>query len=180
MSASFRRGAPGGNARSPFGLLSRLRSERGQGIVEFALVLPIVAALLYVFVMFGKGIYVYFQLTHAANAGARLAAVNLPPPGGSSPAGIALRDKLRSDYSLPTGANVAICYPDTAAAKPRDVGEPVQVDVYANVTFIPFLSMQIKGAATMRIEQDTTNNNNLAPTTGLFTSNLNLCKTTSP
>jgi hypothetical protein len=139
------------------------------------MVLPLVAALAYVFVMFGKGIWVYFELTHAANAGARVAAVNLPPPGGSSPAGIALRDKLRSDYSLPTGANVAICYPD---AGKRTVGEPVQVDVYANVTFIPFVSMQIKGAATMRIEQDTSTNNNLAPTTAQFSSSLNLCKTT--
>jgi len=37
--------------------------------------------------------------------------------------------------------------------------------------------MQIKGAATMRIEQDTTNNGNLDPTTALFTPSLKLCQT---
>jgi len=158
----------------PVCFLKKLRGERGQSAVEFAMVLPLMALLIYVFVMFGKGIYVYFQLTHAANAGARVAAVNLPGPTPSAAAGVAMRTKLQTDYSLPSGANVAICYPDSGK---RTVGEPVQVDVYANVTFIPFVSMQIKGAATMRIEQDTTSNGNLDPTTALFTPSLKLCKT---
>lgn len=169
---SVRISAPAGG--DPDRFLRRLRGERGQGIVEFAMVLPLFALLIYVFVTFGKGIYVYFQLTHAANAGARIAAVNLPSPSPSASPGIALRNKLQTDYSLPSGANVAICYPD---AGKRVVGEPVQVDVYANVTFIPFVSMQIKGAATMRIEQDTTSNGNLDPTTTQFTPSLTLCKT---
>ena len=145
----------------PVRFFKRLRGEGGQGVVEFAMVLPLFALLIYVFVTFGKGIYVYFQLTHAANAGSpyrccELAAARHPVP---SP-GIALRNKLQTDYSLPGGANVAICYPDSGK---RVVGEPVQVDVYANVTFIPFVSMQIKGAATMRIEQDTTSNTQSRP-----------------
>ena len=158
----------------PVRFFKRLRGNRGQSSVEFAMVLPLMALLIYVFVMLGKGIYVYFEFTHAANAGARLAAVNLPGPSPGASPGIALRNKLQTDYSLPNGANVAICYPDTGK---RIVGEPVQVDVYANVTFIPFVSMQIKGAATMRIEQDTTNNGNLDPTTAVFTPSLKLCKT---
>jgi hypothetical protein len=158
----------------PVRFVTRLRGESGQSAVEFAMVLPLMALLIYVFVMFGKGIYVYFQLTHAANAGARIAAVNLPGPAPSASPGVALRTKLQTDYSLPNGANIAICYPD---AGKRTGGEPVQVDVYANVTFIPFVSMQIKGAATMRIEQDTTSNGNLDPTTALFTPSLKLCKT---
>ncbi len=158
----------------PVGRSRTLRGEHGQSAVEFAMVLPLIALVIYVFVMLGKGIYVYFELTHAANAGARIAAVNLPGPTPSASPGIALRNKLQADYSLPNGANVAICYPD---AGKRTGGEPVQVDVYANVTFIPFVSMQIKGAATMRIEQDTTGNGNLDPTTALFTPSLKLCRT---
>jgi hypothetical protein len=169
---SDRISAPTGG--DPLRFFARLRGERGQSTVEFAMVLPLLALLIYVFVMLGKGIYVYFELTHAANAGARIAAVNLPGPSPSASPGVALRSKLQTDYSLPNGANVAICYPDTGK---RIVGEPVQVDVYANVTFIPFVSMQIKGAATMRIEQDTTNNGNLDPTTAVFTPSLKLCKT---
>ena len=158
----------------PVLFFKRFRGDDGQSAVEFAMVLPLMALIIYVFVMLGKGIYVYFELTHAANAGARIAAVNLPDPAPSASPGIALRNKLQTDYSLPNGANVAICYPD---AGKRTGGEPVQVDVYANVTFIPFVSMQIKGAATMRIEQDTTSNGNLDPTTALFTPSLKLCKT---
>src|SRR6476646_7466953 len=78
----------------PVPFFKKLRGEQGQSSVEFAMVLPLMALLIYVFVMLGKGIYVYFELTHAANAGARVAAVNLPPASPSASPGVALRTKL--------------------------------------------------------------------------------------
>jgi Flp pilus assembly protein TadG len=142
----------------PVPLARRLRGESGQGAIEFALVLPLIAALLFVCVLFGKALYVYLQVTHSANEGARLAAVNQPSSTG-------LGAFLTSEGALPAGASIAICYPTGS----RAVGQPVQVDVYTSSTWVPFASFpgnQIKAAATMRIEQDTTNNANLAPTTG--------------
>jgi len=150
----------------PVGFWKRLRGERGQGIVEFAMVLPFMALVVFVCILFGKALYAYIQVTHAANEGARLAAVN-------QPTGSALSAFLTNEFALPGGASVAICYPTGQ----RKVGEPVQVDVYANASWVPIINLgQIKGAATMRIEQDTSSNTNLNATT-TFNSGSGLCNT---
>jgi len=135
-------------------------------VVEFAMVLPFLALVVFVCILFGKALYVYIQVTHAANEGARLAAVN-------QPTSTALHSFLTSEFALPSGASVAICYP---TAK-RAVGEPVQVDVFTSASWVPVINIgQIKGAATMRIEQDTSSNSQLAATT-TFDSTTGLCRT---
>jgi Flp pilus assembly protein TadG len=148
-------------------LLTRLRrGERGQGVVEFAMVLPLFAIVVFVCILFGKALYAYIQVTHAANEGARLAAVNQPTSS-------ALSTFLTNEYALPGGASIAICYPTGS----RAVGEPIQVDVYANASWVPVINLgQIKAAATMRIEQDTTTNSNLAATTA-YNPATGLCNT---
>jgi hypothetical protein len=40
---------------------SRMRDERGQAVTEFALVLPLLVALVFVFVSFGKALYYYIR-----------------------------------------------------------------------------------------------------------------------
>ncbi|HEV8102174.1 MAG TPA: TadE/TadG family type IV pilus assembly protein [Gaiellaceae bacterium] len=57
-------------------LLQRLRNERGQAMVEFALVLPILMALLLGIIQFGIVFNNYITLTDATRAGARKAAVS--------------------------------------------------------------------------------------------------------
>jgi Flp pilus assembly protein TadG len=68
----------------------KLRSERGQATVEFALILPIVLLLVVGMIEFAKGFNYWLNLNHLANEGARWAAVNkLPqyqdctPPGNT-------------------------------------------------------------------------------------------------
>jgi Flp pilus assembly protein TadG len=56
--------------------LQRLRNERGQAMVEFALVLPILMALLLGIIQFGIVFNNYITLTDATRAGARKAAVS--------------------------------------------------------------------------------------------------------
>jgi hypothetical protein len=107
----------------------------------------------------GKTVYAYIQMTHAANEGARLAAVNQPDS-------TALSTFLTNEFALPGGASVAICYPTAS----RAVGQPVEVDVYSDASWVPFFSKsQIRASATMRIEQDTTANDNLDSTTSFDT-----------
>jgi Flp pilus assembly protein TadG len=54
----------------------RLRGEDGQTIVEFALVLPILALLFGGILQFGVAFHDYLAITDAARAGARAAAVH--------------------------------------------------------------------------------------------------------
>jgi Flp pilus assembly protein TadG len=52
------------------------RRERGQSLVEFALVLPLFLLLFFAIVDFGSAVFTYNSLTNAAREGARLAIVN--------------------------------------------------------------------------------------------------------
>lgn len=59
-----------------------LRDQRGQSMTEFAMVLPILAFLLFAVIQFGIAFNNYITLTDAVRAGARKAAVSrrLPDP----------------------------------------------------------------------------------------------------
>jgi Flp pilus assembly protein TadG len=52
------------------------RTGRGQGLVEFALVLPIILLLIFGAVDLGRAVYAYNTIANAARNGARVAAVN--------------------------------------------------------------------------------------------------------
>jgi Flp pilus assembly protein TadG len=54
----------------------RRRHEHGQGIVEFALVFPVIVFLIVAFIEIGRAVYSYSTITNAARQGARVAAVN--------------------------------------------------------------------------------------------------------
>jgi Flp pilus assembly protein TadG len=55
---------------------SKVPRERGQGLVEFALVLPIIMLLIFGAVDLGRAVYAYNTIANAARDGARVAAVN--------------------------------------------------------------------------------------------------------
>jgi Flp pilus assembly protein TadG len=161
--------------------LRRRRGDRGQAILEFAMVLPLLAALVLLFVSFGKAVYYYIELTHVANEGAREASVNLPNsttplPGGATSLSTYIRQQFGTGSELYTGsgtvsaAAVDICYPDKLAPTPaaaRAVGEPISVKVSTHYSWFPFMNLgtfTITGSATMKIEQDTSTNTSLDPT----------------
>lgn len=119
------------------------------------MVLPLFAAMVFVLILFGKALYVYIQVTHIANEGARLAAVDQPTSGS-------LSSFLAAEYALPTGTSLAICYP----ASDQSVGQPVKIVAYTSASWVPFIGSvigDIKSSATMRLEQNTSTNANLAP-----------------
>jgi Flp pilus assembly protein TadG len=64
-SSHARRGGRGGR-----------RSARGQSLVEFALVIPIIVLLVAAFVEIGRAVFAYNTIANAARQGARVAAVN--------------------------------------------------------------------------------------------------------
>ena len=71
-------------------MLSKLReSERGTAVVEFALVAPMLFALVFGIVEFGRALNYYNDLTQLAGQAARAAAVNRNPDGSAVGAGAA-------------------------------------------------------------------------------------------
>ncbi len=65
--------------------LGREKKERGQALVEFALLIPIFFVLLFAVVDFGMGFYSWITVTNSAREGARLGAVHPPLDVASSP-----------------------------------------------------------------------------------------------
>src|SRR5689334_10393730 len=157
------RGSPHGRALRPCaeslppvrrGLFSRLRSESGQSVVEFGMVVPLLCTLVLVFVDFGKSMNYWIDLTHVANQIARQAAVNSPDLTTlSAECGQLETNELRTGSSSVDPAVINVTYPSGTAA-----GNVVTVRVSTRYKFIPFMgtSWTIKGTASMRLEHDAT------------------------
>jgi len=62
----------------------RLRGQSGAAIVEFALVLPFLCLIIVLILDFGRAFNYWIDMTHLANEGARLAAVDKVPSGNAS------------------------------------------------------------------------------------------------
>jgi Flp pilus assembly protein TadG len=129
------------------------RGEDGQAITEFAMILPLFAILVVVCVMFGKALYVYIQLTHAANEAARLAAVDFPFASGSTLCA-ALKN---ANIPMPKGTTITFTYP--GASPVQGAGQPVTVDASTGGSWVPIINVgTLHATATMRLEQATTGN----------------------
>ena len=159
------------------------RSERGQAVVEFALILPVFVLLLGGIIQFGIGLNYWLDLQRVANQGARWAAVNNWPPdcpagtansanGGTGcttsptcnprpaqPTHSTLQNALTCQLLTKGEKNTAVslCYPPGSTGK---VGDAITVRLVRgfNVIRIPFLpggmgNVKITGSATMRLEQ---------------------------
>jgi Flp pilus assembly protein TadG len=145
--------------------LRRAGAEDGVALVEFALVLPILALLLFAMLDMGKAFNYWIDETHLANEGARFAAVNRNPGGGSLQQYIqqqATTAELRNGgtASVPNPARVCISFPNGTS----NVGDPVLVTVSATYRWLPFLSGRlgiaqstITGTSNMRLEALPTN-----------------------
>jgi Flp pilus assembly protein TadG len=147
--------------------LGRLRDDRAQGVVEFAMVLPILAALILIFLQFGKAINYWIDLTHVANEGARLATVGAPGVANfkSAVCSDLETNELRNGSNEVDASQVTVSYPGPS----RDVGQPVKVNVTSTYHWLPFWnagSWTIQGSATMRLERDARTNAVLNPGTG--------------
>jgi Flp pilus assembly protein TadG len=146
-----------------------LREERGVALVEFALVAPLLFAVLFGLIDFGKAINYWNTETQMAAQAARIASVNGDNAytgncvGGGTKATLAdyiqcqtatgeLRNGSGGGTFGATAAQVCITTPSGSGA----VGQPIRVTVKTDYTWIPFLGLapiQIEGTATMRLER---------------------------
>jgi Flp pilus assembly protein TadG len=134
-----------------------VRDESGQSVVEFAMVVPLICAIVLILVDFGKAMNYWLDLNRVANEGARLAAVNSPVTADTIRARL-LSNELRSGggSSVPAPAEVDI------SVGGCNVGDPVTVQVSSDYHWVSFPDwipiagggiLKIKGKATMRLEQ---------------------------
>jgi hypothetical protein len=145
----------------------RAGAEDGVALVEFALVLPILALLLFGMIDFGKAFNYWIDETHLANEGARWAVVNKNP--GSS--GTSLQEYIREQATTPelrNGGTPAVPNPLEVCiefpAGTSNVGDPVKVTVETTYRWLGVIADRISitetaivGAATMRLEAQPTN-----------------------
>lgn len=151
-----------------------LGDERGQALVEFALILPLLLLILFAVVDFGKAFNYWTDETHLANQGARLVAVNGGTGGPALGPYLFNLDGMPSELqnggsaSVPTKASVCVSYPvNPATNTSMQVGDPVTVTVNVTYDWLPFIasgnfgigspSVGLTGTATMRLEQAPTN-----------------------
>ena len=146
-------------------VLYRLGSEEGASLVEFALVLPILALLLFAMLDFGKAFNYWIDETHLANEGARWAVVDRNPGGGSLQQYLvdqATTAELRNGgtASVANPAEVCISFPNGTS----NVGDPVLVTVSATYNWLPIIGNRIgvvqttiTGSSHMRLEAVPTN-----------------------
>jgi filamentous hemagglutinin family protein len=140
----------------------RLHQERGQALVEFAVVLPVLILIILGIIYFGRYEDYSNQMTQLAELGARQAAVNNNPSSTQNLQAYIqsqAQPELQAGSSDVTGAaQIYIYYPSGAS---NTVGSQVRVCVVATVKY-PFFgvggtSSTMDQSATMRIEQaDTT------------------------
>jgi Flp pilus assembly protein TadG len=150
--------APAAQAAASTTARRKLRSERGQAAVEFALVVPVICLLVLALIDFGKALNYWLDTSHLANEGARMAAVlgNSPEPGGNWKQWIqqhAETTELRNGTgSVTSPAQVCVSFPNGA---PK-IGDPVTVTVSAPYKWIPFVggaTVNLRAEATMRLER---------------------------
>jgi hypothetical protein len=145
--------------------VQRIVGERGNALVEFALVAPLLFVIVFGMIDFGKAFNYWLDENHLAAQGARLAAVNSGPPGncpnGSTPGSLLAYIKCNADTSeLLNNASVCVSFPNGGA---KTTTNPVTVSVSTTYTWLPIISAllpspttTIAGTATMRLEADST------------------------
>jgi Flp pilus assembly protein TadG len=125
---------------------SRRRGAPGQGLVEFALVFPLIILLLMGIFDLGRAIYAYNTVANAARQGARVAAVNQVVSANTQcDEDRPVEDPLNPDWSIKACAAssaIALGIPTTAVTVSYSVppgttltcGSPLNVGCIANVT----------------------------------------------
>ena len=151
------------------------REERGQNLVEFALVLPVVLLLVFGIIDFARAFNYKDQTTQVANEAARWVIVNqlpgIPSPSLANYKAWACREMVSSELSTsvgcPAGTNIKICFADSAGVQSNTPvsGGLVTVTIPASLTPISYLSkvipgfnsLKLNGKAQMRVELSSTN-----------------------
>ena len=131
--------------------------ERGQAMVEFAIIAPVFILLVAGIVQFGVILNFWLDMQRIANQGARWAVVDAYPncPRTTNPAGSCsptLQDYLASEQ---VSGGLTPCVDVTFGPLGPKVGEPVTVSLESSFTVVPIVNVgtiSLGANATMRQE----------------------------
>lgn len=137
-------------------------ADSGAALVEFALVLPLLALMLFAALDLGKAYNYWIDATHLANEGARYAAVNQNPDPSAPNFLAAVRQQANTaelrnggTSSVPDALKVCVYLPDGAT-----VGKRVRVEVTSTYKFLSFVASRLNvleksvvADSTMRLER---------------------------
>lgn len=128
--------------------------QRGQALVEFALVLLPLCLVLFGIVDFARALNYYNDLTQVAGQGARAAAVNANPDA-SAPSGKSIQTQVYNNLDSPEmkqpGNQAQICI----TKMPTSAGDPVTVTASYSFHFIPLVhpvAITLSSSQTERFE----------------------------
>lgn len=131
--------------------MTRRRLCRGQALVEFALVSPILILMTVGMVDFCRGFFAYEALAMAAREGARAAIVNAFPITGANSGSIvaAVRNSAVPvaviDSTALSGNSTTLSNANITITGTPDLTAPTQVQVTVTFTFMPITGVIVKG-----------------------------------
>ena len=128
-----------------------VKSEKGQSMVELALILPIIILILFGILEFGRIFYSYIVITNAAREGARVGAVGSPDS--------VIIERIREAAPLPYAESKLAITRLEPHEDARTPGIPLTVEVAYDVDLVtPILEdilpnpITLKSRVTMRLE----------------------------
>jgi len=148
--------------------------ERGQAMVEFALIAPLFIMLVAGIIQFGVVLNFWLDMQRISNQGARWAVVNAypgcprtgpltpacPAPGGSGYASLLQYELANERLAAGEVITPYICFgANTGPGGTPTVGDPVTVRMSRSFTLVPIVnvgSIDLRASATMRLEQKPT------------------------
>jgi hypothetical protein len=133
----------------------RRERERGQALVEFALILPLFLMIVVGIIQFAVGLNYWLDMQRLANQGARAAAVNCGLGGNQCTPD--LQTRLEEDVvSRGNDPDVVICYVPPFNSPTPGVGDAVRVELttrYRLAAIVNLAKIDLTATATMRLEQ---------------------------
>ena len=131
--------------------MSKRKTENGQAVVEFAMILPVLLLILFAILQFGLIFNNYIQVTAAAREGARKAAVSRSL--GTSAAETAATTSAKAAAPGLKQASIGVTFPNSPSfAQGSDVSVKVTYPYSISLLGIIVKSGTLSSTTTMRVE----------------------------
>ncbi|TMM03915.1 MAG: pilus assembly protein [Actinobacteria bacterium] len=126
----------------------QIRNEQGQTMTEFALVLPVLALILFAVIQFGIVFNNYVTLTDATRAGARRAAVSREDPNRDS----VVMNAVRSSATDLDGSKLSVPPPSSTWDSGSDVTVTASYPYSISLLGLVVKSGRLSSTTTERVE----------------------------